>query len=168
MPTFVVNPKRYDPYKNFRFQVFFEGSSSPIAALSKVTTLKRSTSVIEYNEAGRGVTVKGLGRTKYEPITMERGITRDKDFIKWADTTQQMVKGEAVTSLKNLRRELRILLNNEAGQVVLGYVVHACWVSEFQALPDLDASGNVVALEHIKVENEGWEVDSSITEVAEI
>ena len=47
-----------------------------------------------------------------------------------------------------------------------GYIVHRCWVSEFQALPDLDAGANAIAIEHIKLENEGWEVDPTIVEIA--
>jgi phage tail-like protein len=129
--------------------------------------LKRSSEVIEYKEGGNAITLKGLGRTKYEPITLERGITQDTDFITWADTSQRLDNGEPITSLRNLRREIRIQLLNEEGQPVHGYIVHRCWVSEFQALPDLDAGASTVAVEHIKIENEGWEVDPTIVEVLE-
>ena len=123
--------------------------------------------MIEYKECGYNVILKGLGRTKYEPITLERGVTQDLDFITWADTTQNLDQGLPQTSLKDLRREIRIQLCNEEGQAVRGFIVHRCWVSEFQALPDLDAGANAIALEHIKIENEGWEVDPTIVEIAE-
>jgi phage tail-like protein len=167
MAIFPVNTSRFDPYKSYRFLVYFGQSTTPVAAVSKVGALKRSSDVIEYKEGGNAIILKGLGRTKYDPITLERGITQDTDFITWADFAQKLDNGQPSTSLKNLRREIRIQLLNEEGQPVHGYIVHRCWVSEFQALPDLDAGASAVAVEHIKLENEGWEVDPSITEAAE-
>lgn len=167
MPIFSVNTSRYDPYKSYRFQVFFGTSTVAVAAVSKVTALKRSSDVIDYKEGGFNIILKGLGRTKYDPITLERGVTQDLDFITWADAAQQLDQGHPKTSLANLRREIRLQLLNEAGQAVHGYIVHRCWVSEYQALPDLDAGANAIALEHIKLENEGWEVDPTIVEVKE-
>jgi phage tail-like protein len=167
MAIFPVNTSRFDPYKPYRFLVYFGTGTTPVAAVSKVSALKRSSEVIEYKEGGNAIILKGLGRTKYEPITLERGITQDTDFIVWADAAQQLDQGHPTTSLKDLRREIRIQLLNEEGQPVHGYIVHRCWVSEFQALPDLDAGASGVAVEHIKLENEGWEVDPTVVEVAE-
>jgi phage tail-like protein len=164
---FTVNINRYDPYKSYRFLVYFGTSTSPVAAVSKVSGLKRSSDVIEYKEGGNAVILKGLGRTKYDPVTLERGVTHDTDFSDWANAAQVLDKGSPNTSLKNLRKELRIDLLNEEGQPALRYLVHRCWVSEFQALPDLDAGANAVAIEHIKLENEGWEQDTSLTEPTE-
>jgi phage tail-like protein len=164
---FSVNINRFDPYKAFRFLVYFEGSTEPVAGISKVTGLKRSSDVIDYKEGGNGLTRKGLGRTKYEPITLERGVTHDLDFETWANAAQVLDKGAPSTSLKNLRRFVRIELLNESGQPVLRYNVHRCWVSEFQALADMDAGSNTVMIEHIKLENEGWERDTSLTEPTE-
>jgi phage tail-like protein len=167
MPIFPVNTSRFDPYKSYRFLVFFGQSTAAVAAVSKVTALKRSSDVIEYKEGGNNIILKGLGRTKYEPITLERGVTQDKDFLDWADAAQVLDNGHPQTSLANLRRDIRIQLLNEQGVAVRGYIVHRCWVSEFQALPDLDAGATTVALEHIKLENEGWEVDPSVPETKE-
>jgi phage tail-like protein len=164
---FPVNTTRYDPYKSYRFLVYFATSQTPVAAVSKVTALKRSSDVIDYREGGYNIILKGLGRMKYEPVTMERGITQDLDFITWADAAQRLDQGHPITTLSLLRREIKIQLCNEAGLPVHGYIVHRCWVSEFQALPDLDAGANAIALEHIKLENEGWEVDPSVVEVPE-
>jgi phage tail-like protein len=166
--TFTVNINRFDPYKAFRFLVYFGGSTSPVAAVSKVGGMKRSSDVIEYKQGGDAITRKGIGRTKYEPITLERGVTHDPDFEEWANAAQVLDKGAPATSLKNLRKEMRIDLLNEAGQPVHRYLVHRCWVSEFQALPDLDGGGNAVAIEHIKIENEGWEHDLSLAEPQEV
>jgi len=161
---FSVNTYRFDPYKNFRFLVYFEQSPTPVAGVSKVGGLKRSSDPIEYKEGGNAIIRKGLGRTKYDAITLERGITHDQDFEAWANAAQVLDKGSPSQSLQNLRKEVRIELLNEMGQPVHRYLVHAAWVSEYQALSDLDAGGNAVALEHIKLEHEGWEHDLSLTE----
>jgi phage tail-like protein len=167
--AFTVNINRHDPYKTFRFLVYFEGSTTPVAGISKVSGgFKRSSDVIEYKEGGNPIIRKGLGRTKYDPITLERGVTHDPDFENWANAAQKLDTGSASTSLKALRKEIRIDLLNEAGQPVHRYLVHRCWVSEYQAMSDLDAGANAVALEHVKIENEGWEHDLSLAEPTEI
>lgn len=165
---FSVNTSRFDPYKAFRFLVYFGNGTSPVAGVSKVGGLKRTSAPIEYKEGGNAIVLKGVGRTTYDAITLERGVTHDSDFQDWADAAQVLDKGSPDTSLKNLRRDIRIELLNEAGQPVHRYVVHRCWVSEYQALPELDAGGTSVALEHIKLENEGWEKDRTLTEPTEI
>jgi phage tail-like protein len=165
---FPANLNRYDPYKPYRFLVYFGTSTSPVAAVSKVGALKRTSKVIEYNEGGNAITLKGLGRTAYDPITLERGVTQDTDFATWANYAQVLDHGAASTSLANLRREISIVLLNEEAQPVLRYLVHRCWVSEFQALPELDAGSNAVAIEHIKLENEGWERDLTLAEPVEL
>ena len=165
---FDVNINRFDPYKTFRFLVYFGTATTPVAGVSKVGGLKRSSDVIEYKQGGDAITRKGLGRTKYEPIMLERGVTHDHDFEEWADAAQILDKGSPLSSLKKLRRQVRIELLNEAGQPVHRYIVHRCWVSEFQGLPDLDAGGNAVAIEHIKLENEGWEHDLTLNEPQEV
>lgn len=164
MATFSVNTKRYDPYKNYRFLVYFEGSTTPVAGVSKVSGLKRTSDVIEYKSGGDLVIRKGLGRTKYEPITLERGITHDNEFARWANAAQVLDKGAPSQSLKALRRYVQIDFLNEQGQLAHRFKLHNCWVSEYQALPDLDAGGNAIALEHIKIENEGWEQDLEVVE----
>ena len=161
---FSVNINRFDPYKSYRFLVFFGDTVDPVAGVSKVTGMKRSSDVIDYREGGNAIILKGIGRTKYEPITLERGVTHDLDFENWANAAQKLDKGAPASSLADLRRTVRIVLQNEAGQPVQEYNVHRCWVSEYQALPDLDAGGNAVAIEHIKLENEGWERLPSVGE----
>jgi phage tail-like protein len=165
---FAVNTWRTDPFKNYRFKVYFGTSTTAVAGVSKVTGLKRSSDVIDYKEGGNALIRKGLGRTKYEPITLERGITFDTDFEDWANQAQVLDKGAPTTSIANLRREVRIELYDETGTLaVQRYLVHNAWVSEFQSLSDLDGGGNAVAIEHIKIENEGWERDTSLTEQKE-
>jgi phage tail-like protein len=164
---FPANLTRYSPYPTYRFLVYFDRSSTPVAAVSKVGALKRSSDVIEYKEGGSAITLKSPARVKYDPITLERGITQDKDFIAFANYAQVLDHGVPSTSMANLRKEITIVLLNEEAQPVLRYLVHRCWVSEFQALPDLDAGANAVAIEHIKLENEGWEQDLTLAELPE-
>jgi phage tail-like protein len=164
---FAVNTSRNDPYKTYRFLVYFGTDVTPVAGMSKVGAIKRESDVIEYKEGGNAIILKGLGRTKYDPITLERGVTHDTDFMDWADAAQQLDQGSPVTSLANLRRDIRIELLNEEGQPVHRYIVHRCWVSEYQALPELDAGASAIAIEHIKLENEGWEKDLTLTEPLE-
>jgi phage tail-like protein len=159
---FPANATRYDPYKNYRFLVYFGTSTTAVAGVSKVSALKRSSDVIDYKEGGSAIIRKGLGRTKYEPVTLERGVTHDPDFEKWADAAQKLDKGAAETSLKNLRQDVRIELLNEAGQPVHRYLLHNCWVSEYQASSGYDGGGNAVVLETVKLENEGREHDPSL------
>jgi phage tail-like protein len=164
---FSVNVSRFDPYKSYRFLVFFDTSTSPVAGVSKISSLKRSNDVVEYKEGGYAIIRKGLGRQKYEPITLERGVTHDDSFEQWANAAQVLDKGAPSSALSKLRKEIRIELLNEQGQPVHRYLIHRAWVSEFQALPDLDAGTNAIAIEHIKLENEGWEHDLSLAEPKE-
>lgn len=165
---FTVNVNRFNPYPSNRFVVYFGTSTSPVAVVSKVGALKRSSEPIEYKSGGDPITRIGLGRTKYDPITLERGLTEDQDFATWANYAQVLDKGAPSTSLANLRKEVRIDLLNEEGQPVWRLLIHRCWVSEYQALPDLDAGASAVAIEHIKLENEGWEQDTTLTEPQEL
>jgi len=152
---FPANLNRFDPYKNYRFLVYFGKSTTPVAAVSKVGAIRRTSDTIDYREGGNAIVLKGLGRTTYDPITLERGVTQDTDFAAWANYAQVLDHGAASTALANLRREVAIVLLNEEAQPVLRYLIHRCWVSQFQALPDLDAGGTTVAIEQIKMENEG-------------
>jgi phage tail-like protein len=167
MAQFSVNPQRHDPYKNFKFRVKWDGHY--VAGVSKVGGLKRTTEVVKHREGGDpSTTRKSPGRTEYEAITLERGVTHDKDFEQWANKVWNFGSGlGSEVSLKDFRKDLIIELYNEAGQLVQAYRVFRSWVSEFQALPDLDANANAVAIQHIKLENEGWERDYEVVEPAE-
>ena len=167
MAEFTVNPQRFDPYKNFKFRVKWDGRY--VAGVSKVGALRRSTDLVEHREGGDPSTNrKSPGRTKYEAITLERGVTHDTEFERWANKVWNFGGGPgAETSLKDFRKDIIIDLFNEAGQKVISYRVFRCWVSEYQALPDLDANANAIAIQHIKLENEGWERDLDVVEPAE-
>jgi phage tail-like protein len=167
MARFTVNPTRVDPYKNFKFRVKWDGRF--VAGISKVGGLKRSTELVEHRDGGDpSSSHKSPGRNKYEAITLERGVTHDKDFEQWANKVWNYGSGlGSEVSLKDFRKDIIIEVYNEAGQVVLAYKVYRCWVSEFQAQADLDANANAVLIQSIKLENEGWERDYGVAEPTE-
>ena len=167
MAQFSVNTHRFDPYQNFKFRVKWDGRY--VAGVSKVSALKRTTEVVNHREGGDPSSDrKSPGRTQYEAITLERGVTHDTDFEKWANKVWNFGSGlGAEVSLKDFRKDIIIDVYNEAGQLALAYKVYRCWVSEFQSLPDLDANANAIAIQTLKLENEGWERDYEVTEPTE-
>ncbi|HUH98346.1 MAG TPA: phage tail protein [Anaerolineales bacterium] len=166
MAQFSVNANRFDPYKNFKFRVKWDGQY--VAGLSKMTGgLKRTTKVVTHREGGDPSTSrKSPGPTEYDAVTLERGVTHDTAFEDWANLVHNF-QGDALMSLKNFRKDILIDIFNEQGTKVISYKVYRCWVSEYQAIPDLDANANAVMIQHIKLENEGWERDTSVTEPQE-
>lgn len=167
MAQFTVNPNRFDPYKNFKFRVKWDGRY--VAGVSRMSALRRVTEVIKHREGGDPSTSrKSPGRTEYDAITLERGVTHDPEFERWANKVWRAGAGlGAEVSLKDFRKDIVIELYNEAGQLALAYKVYRCWVSEYRALPELDADAGGVAIQHIRLENEGWERDTSVPEPAE-
>jgi phage tail-like protein len=167
MAIFSVNAQRFDPYKNFKFRVKWDGKY--VAGISKVGALKRTTEIVEHRVGGDPSTSrKSPGRTKFEAITLERGVTHDTEFEKWANKVWNFGSGLGLeTSLKDFRKDVMIEMYNEAGQLALAYKVYRCWVSEFQAAADLDANANAVLIQSIKLENEGWERDLNVVEPSE-
>jgi phage tail-like protein len=167
MAQFSVNAQRFDPYKNFKFRVKWDGKY--VAGISKVSALKRTTEVVKHREGGDpSSSRKSPGRTEYEAITLERGVTHDKEFEQWANKVWSLGAGlGAEVSLKDFRKDLIIEVYNEAGQLAFAYKVYRAWVSEYQAEADLDANANAVLIQHIKLENEGWERDVEVPEPTE-
>lgn len=167
MPAFVVNPHRYHELPNYKFLVIVDGQV--VAGVSKVSALKRTTEVIKHRAGGDpSSSRKSPGRTEYEPITLERGKTFDSAFEQWANKVWNYGSGlGSESSLRDMRKDILIQHLNEAGQVAMAYRIYNCWVSEFQTLPDLDANANAVAIEMMKLENEGWERDYDQPEPAE-
>ena len=166
-PEFSANAHRYDPYKNFKFRVKWDGRY--VAGISKVGGLTRSAEVVTHRTGGDpSTTRKSPGQVTYGAITLERGVTHDADFEAWAQKvwTYGNAAGQEV-SLADFRKDVLIELYNEAGQKVLAYKVYRCWVSEYTALPELDANGNAVAIQSIQLENEGWERDVDVAEPSE-
>lgn len=167
MAQFSVNTTRVDPYKNFKFRLKWDGQY--VFGCSKMTGLKRSTEVVEHRSGGDPSTAhKSPGRNKYEAITLERGLTQDLTFHNWAGLVWNY--GAALgseVSLANFRKDIYLEFYNEAGQLAIAYQIFRCWVSEYQAMPDLDANANAIAIEHIKLENEGWQRDPGVIELQE-
>ncbi len=166
MALFTVNAERFDPYRNFKFKIKF-GGGDYVAGLSKCSALKKTTESSDWREGGDPSTSRKLpGKTSYEGITLEAGVTHDTTFEEWANLVNNF-QGDADMSLLNFRKDVTIDVFNLQGTKAISYIVHRCWVSEYQALPELDASGNAVMIQTIKLENEGWERDPSVTEPTE-
>ncbi len=165
MAKFTVNAQRFDPYRNFKFRIKWDGQY--VAGLSKCSALKKTTEMVEWREGGDPSSTHKLpGKTKYDAITLTAGVTHDTAFESWANLVNNY-QGDAAMSLKNFRKDIVIDVFNEAGQKAISYKVYRCWVAEYQALPELDAGGNAVMIQTIKLENEGWERDTSVTEPTE-
>jgi phage tail-like protein len=172
-PEFKANSTRYDPYKNYRFRVKWDGRH--VAGISKVSALTRTNQVVGYREGGDpSVVRRSTGQTEPGAITLEQGVTHDAEFERWANkiwdyTNSTASPGSAsqIVSLDDVRKDIVIELYNETGQKVLAYKVYRCWVSEYHATPEPDGSGNAVAIQSMKLENEGWERDTSVGEPTE-
>jgi len=167
MPEFSVNPHRFDPYKNFKFRVKWDGRY--VAGVNRISGLRRTTDVVEQRDGSDPNHARlSPGVTRYEPLVLERGVTHDTEFEEWARKVLTVGAGlGGEVSLKDFRKDVIVELLNEAGQLVLAYQVYRCWVSEYQALSNLDANGSRLAIELIKLENEGWERDMDVTEPVE-
>jgi phage tail-like protein len=171
MAQFTVNTERIDPFSTFKFLVRWQsepgGTFAVVAGVSKVSALKRTTDVVSHREGGDISTQRhSPGASKFDPLTLERGITFDPEFEKWANLVYS-TEGDGAVSLANFRKDIIVESLNFQGVVVKRYTVFRCWVSEFTALPDLDANANAIAFEHIVLQNEGHERDESVVEVAE-
>jgi phage tail-like protein len=154
MPSRKTYSARFDPYKNFKFRLRIDGKV--VAGISNVSSLKQSTELVTHREGGDSSTARlSPSQTKHEPVTLERGVTHDTEFEKWAMMVWNVGSGSAA---KNFRKDVILELYNEAGQLAKAYRIYSCWVSEYQALPELDASANAVAIQHIKLEHEGYEI----------
>ena len=165
MARMTPQTNRFDPYRTFRFKVKWDGQY--VAGLSKMGALKRTTEMVEFREAGENITSRKLpGKTSFQAVTLEAGITYDTAFEDWANLVNDFAS-HSLTSLGEFRKNITVDVFNEAGQKAISYNLYRCWVSEYQALPDLDGNANAVAIQHLKLENEGWERDYDVTEPTE-
>ena len=163
MAQFSLNAERRDPYKNFKFRVRWDGRI--VAGVSKVSALRRTTEVVQYRSgADPSITMRAPGQTQFEPLTLERGLTHDTEFERWAN---KIWTRDHDVSLRDFRKDIVIEVLNEAGQVVLSYLVYRAWPSSYTACSDLDADANEVAIETLILEHEGWQRDDDVKEPQE-
>ena len=162
-----VNPQRFDFYKNFKFRVKWDGRY--VGGFSKVSSLKDMVEAIKHHEGGDSFADRTLpGRNRFEAVTLERAITQDPEFESWANKAWNCGTGPgAEVSFKDFRKDIVLKVYNEAGQLALVCKIFRCWVSEFEALPVLDANANAIAIQHVKLDNEGFERDIAVGEPAE-
>jgi phage tail-like protein len=167
MAQFTVNAQRFDPYKNFKFRVRWDGRY--VAGVSRVGALTRTTEPVEHREGGDPSSVRvSPGQTRYGDVTLERGVTHDTEFERWANKVWNFGAGlGAEVSLQDFRKDIIIEVYNEAGQLAMAYKLYRCWPSEYTALPELDASASAVAIQSLTLKTEGWERDQEVTEPTE-
>ncbi len=167
MAQFTVNPQRFDPYKNFRFLVLWDGQV--VAGCSKISPLKRTTEVVKHRSGGDPSSPRlTMGTSTYDAITIERGVTHDVEFDRWANKVWMVGQGNgSEVSLADFRKDITIQVLNEAGQVALAFKIYRAWPSEYQILGEMDANANAVAISHLKLECEGWERDLEVAEPQE-
>jgi phage tail-like protein len=162
---FEKNAKRFDPYKNFKFRVLWD--NKPVLGVSKVSALKRTTEVVKHRDgADNSTDHKSPGRTTYDAITLERGLTHDPEFEKWANKVHPY-SGDTAMDLADYKKDLTLEMMNEKGHVVYRYFLYNCWVSEYTAMPELNANANAVSIESLKIELEGWDRDLDTKEPKE-
>jgi len=124
-----VNSKKVLPFRNFKFHVYFEGKKDPVALVSKMSALKRTTEVVDWRSGGDSNSPRKLaGKTKYEPITLERGLSLDSDFEDWAQRVNNFDTHLAEND-NDFKKEMSIEILDLDGKVVLRYNIHSCWVS---------------------------------------
>ncbi|WP_020672135.1 phage tail protein [Amycolatopsis nigrescens] len=167
MAEFTVNAQRFDPYKNFKFLVLWDGRT--VAGVSKISPMKRTTEVVKHRSGGDSSSPrKSAGRVEFEAITLERGVTHDPEFDRWANKVWLVGAGRgSESSLRDFRKNIVIQVLNEAGQVAVAYKVYRAWPSEYQILGEMDANANAVAIQSLKLECEGWERDAEVPEPEE-
>ena len=162
MARMTAQTNRFDPYRTFRFKVKWDNQY--VAGLSKMGALKRTTEIVEFREAGENIVPRKLpGKSSFADVSLEAGITYDTSFEDWANLVNDFAS-HRITSLGEFRKNITIDVFNEAGAKALSYNLYRCWVSEYQALPDLDAGANAVAITTVKLAFEWFERDNSVTE----
>jgi phage tail-like protein len=161
MAELTVNPHRFDPYRNYKFRVVWDGKA--VAGISRISALRRTTEAVEYREGGEPPNTSHVapGRTTFDAVTLERGVSHDAAFEDWAN---QGGPAGSQAALPGFRKDIAIELCDEAGNLLRRYLVHRCWVSGYTALPDLDGSCNEVLIESITLRHEGWERDLSVAQ----
>ena len=165
MARFTVNATRFDPYRDFRFRVKWDGRY--VAGVSKVSALKRTTEVVEFRDGGDPSSSRMLpGATRFEPVTLERGLSHDGEFEKWANLVAGSGAAAGQAQLKKFRKDVRLEVMDEAGQIVLAYTIFRCWPSQYRAVPDLDSETVLNAFESLVLENEGWVRDPAVPKPA--
>ncbi len=164
MARMTAQTNRFDPYRNFRFRVKWDGQY--VAGLTKMGALKRTTEMVEFREAGENIVSRKLpGKSSYQGVSLEAGVTYDTAFEDWANLVNDFAS-HSITTLGEFRKNITVDVFNEAGVKALSYNLYRAWVSEYQALPDLDASANAVAITTIKLEFEWFERDAAVVESA--
>ena len=80
MATFSVKTSRFDPYKNFKFRVKWDGRT--VAGLNKMSALKRTTEVRGLS-AHQSSMIRGRARSAVIRLWSAVAITAPPDQARW-------------------------------------------------------------------------------------
>ena len=165
--AFTATALTYDPYRKFKFLVKWEGQY--VMAVHKVSSITKSIDAIDWRTGGDsnfGAKVPGL--TKWEPITLERGLSADAAFQKWMIEVNRYTKagGQENEAVHNFRKNLQIEMYDLQNDLVMTINVYNAWPSKL-TIADFDAKANELAIEHIELQNEGWDLTPGAAPAAE-
>lgn len=151
----------FNPLLTFKFQVYFiEDGDTPIAGVSKMGALKQKTQNVSFRTGGHAWNSAAQipGGVEYEPVAFEQGLGLDDGrFEDWALAANNWKDGQAGHNPEAFRKHIRVDVLNTQGQIKRSYIMADCWVSEYQALPELDANNlNTVGISSFTVQMEGW------------
>ena len=155
-----VDPKKRDPFRNFNFRIVMGGIE--VAACRKMSGLTGSIDVVKFRAGNNLASNEELspGRTHYEPVTLEAGLTTDKEFERWA---LQLIRHDLITDIPKVsdpdfRREVEIFVYDiDHNRPVKKFVLHRAWVSKYTAMSELAAEANEVLIETIEIQHEGFQ-----------
>jgi phage tail-like protein len=157
---FVSDTRKRDPYRNFNFRIVM--GNVEVAACRKISGLTGSVEVVKFRAGNNLTSIDELspGRARYEPITLESGLTTDKAFEDWA---LQLIRGELDGGLRSaepdFRREVEIFvydIENDQTKPVKHYVLHDAWVSKFTTLSELAAEANEILIQTLEFQHHGF------------
>ncbi|MFH1277850.1 MAG: phage tail protein [Candidatus Eisenbacteria bacterium] len=146
----------------YTFRVMWDGKE--MAGIDRVSGLVRRTEVVRPRSGGgpSGV-MNTVGITAHEPLIIERRLSQDKEFERWANKVWMYGAGfGSEMSLGDYRKDLKIDLYDHQGKLAISYRVYNCWPSEYFVLGELDASGPSLPVEVLVIAYEGFERDWSV------
>jgi phage tail-like protein len=156
MPT--ATALTYDPYRKFKFLV--KWNNAVVMAVHKVSSITKSIDPIDWRTGGdSNFSAKVPGLTKWEPITLERGLSADTAFQEWMVLVNKYTKAGlgADEAVHAFRKNLNIEMYSLQNELVMTINVYNAWPSKL-TIADFDAKANELAIEHMELQNEGWDL----------
>ncbi|MGE5117356.1 MAG: phage tail protein [Betaproteobacteria bacterium] len=146
----MATDQRNDPYRAYNFVL--EIDSLAKGAFSEVGGLTAEGDAVDYREGSdlQQNVRKLVGLRKYANLTLKRGYTQDKALWQWYTNIMNGVAD---------RRNVTIVLMNEARQPVLRWHAENAWINKIEG-PAFKASSNDVAMESLELVHEGLTLET--------